>query len=113
MQRFRTSASLVFAAVVLAACDTSATTGAPDNSASPSVVSEREEFGMPNSRILSRVSDDTVLVELRSLPNIPPNTAQLRAAARQYCGGNATVGLPVSTNRMRMSTIRQYLVRCS
>jgi len=67
---------------------------------------------MRNARILSRPSDTTALVEVRSLSNAPINTFKLDAAAREFCGGSALVGLPVSTSRMSLNTIRRYLVRC-
>ena len=98
----------------LAACEASTPSTASDTaSATAPVADQTRAFAMPNARISARPGNDSVLVEVRSLPNVPPNTAQLRAAARQYCGGDASVGFPVLTNRMRFNTIRQYLVRCS
>ena len=111
--RFTTLTAMSSCAILLlAACETTGPMTAPNPTPASTEAVDQDDFDFPNARILSRISDDTVLVEVRGLPNIAPNTAQLRAAGRRFCGGDVIIGLPVSTNRMRFNTIRQYLVRC-
>ena len=108
----RLAAALTGAALLLAACDETGAIPEASPPPEPTVVSQSEPFPFPNSRVISRPGDTTAVVEVRSLSNVRPNSAQLLTAARQFCGGDAIVGLPISTDRMRFNTIRQYLVRC-
>ncbi len=71
-----------------------------------------ENFVLRNARVVSQSGKNTAVVIVSSMTNFPASSGPVRHAAFHWCGRMAHVSL-VFTNRMKFSTHRSYVVKCS